>query len=138
MKENHKLAKELIKIAKDLVAGDKFFKAYVEAALWSSTDDDDEPMDKNYDMRDIAPEALRKMEADCKKFQRENEAAINEAAEQGYNDEQAGHDFWLTRNGHGAGFWDRNLGDVGERLTKACDKFGEQYLYVGDDGKIYV
>lgn len=21
--------------------------------------------------------------------------------------EQAGHDFWLTRNGHGTGFWDR-------------------------------
>lgn len=20
---------------------------------------------------------------------------------------QAGHDFWLTRNGHGTGFWDR-------------------------------
>lgn len=23
------------------------------------------------------------------------------------DDERAGHDFWLTRAGHGAGFWDR-------------------------------
>lgn len=25
---------------------------------------------------------------------------------------QAGHDFWLTRNGHGAGFWDGDDGKV--------------------------
>tara|TARA_R100001463_G_scaffold33708_1_gene74496 strand:+ start:95 stop:433 length:339 start_codon:yes stop_codon:yes gene_type:complete len=24
------------------------------------------------------------------------------------NIEQAGHDFWLSRNGHGTGFWDRD------------------------------
>lgn len=46
-------------------------------------------------------------------------------------------DFWLTRNGHGVGFWDRDVGAVGDRLTKACKKFGETYLYVGDDGKIH-
>ena len=26
---------------------------------------------------------------------------------------QIGHDLWLTRNGHGAGFWDRGLGAQG-------------------------
>lgn len=31
---------------------------------------------------------------------------------------RAGHDLWLTRNGHGAGFWDRDLGELGDRLTK--------------------
>ena len=25
----------------------------------------------------------------------------------GYCEEQAGRDFWFTRQGHGAGFWDR-------------------------------
>ena len=31
-----------------------------------------------------------------------------------------GHDLWLTRNGHGAGFWDRKEleeGDLGDKLT---------------------
>ena len=51
---------------------------------------------------------------------------------------QIGHDFWLTRNRHGAGFWDRGLGDVGDRLTKAAHAFGESDLYVGDDGNLYV
>ena len=39
---------------------------------------------------------------------------------------QAGHDFWLTRNHHGAGFWDRpelygtHLADVLTRASHAC------------------
>ena len=49
-----------------------------------------------------------------------------------------GHDFWLTRNGHGAGFWDRSdclPEDAGERLTDAAEKYGEVDLTV-DDGVI--
>lgn len=49
----------------------------------------------------------------------------------------AGIDFWLTRNGHGAGFWDRGLGDVGTRLTCAAHNYGSVDLYAGDDGLIY-
>lgn len=58
-----------------------------------------------------------------------------------YTDEElAGHDFWLTRNGHGAGFWDRSELDkpTQGRLTKAAHAFGNSDLYVGDDGRIYV
>ena len=40
---------------------------------------------------------------------------------------QAGHDFWLTRNGHGTGFWDRPeiYGHYAERFTKVSENFGE-------------
>lgn len=38
--------------------------------------------------------------------------------------EYAGHDFWLTRVGHGAGFWDRGMGELGDRLTDACKPYG--------------
>ena len=48
-----------------------------------------------------------------------------------------GHDFWLTRNRHGAGFWDRGLEFVGINLTDAAHAWGEFNLYVGDDGLIY-
>lgn len=48
--------------------------------------------------------------------------------------EQAGHDFWLTREGHGAGFWDRGLGRAGDVLTKAAKAFGECYLDI-ENGK---
>lgn len=37
--------------------------------------------------------------------------------------EQAGHDLILTANRHGAGFWDRGLGDAGDKLTKAAHTY---------------
>ena len=52
--------------------------------------------------------------------------------------ERAGGDFWLTRNGHGAGFWDRGLGELGERLANASRAYGSSDLYVGDDERVYV
>lgn len=51
---------------------------------------------------------------------------------------QFGHDFYLTRNRHGAGFWDRGLGDLGQWLTDMSHPYGESGEYIGDDGLIYV
>ena len=92
---------------------DDFTRAYIEAALWSTNDDathrGGEPIDGNYGIDDIDPDTLAKMADDCRRFQEENAADLAlydhpqwTAAELG------GHDFWLTRNGHGCGFWDRN------------------------------
>ena len=53
-----------------------------------------------------------------------------------YDLEQHGHDFALTRNGHGAGYWDRGLGKVGDKLSKAADSYGDCDLYA-HDGKVY-
>lgn len=109
-----------------------FFTSYVSAALFTSTDDDGEPLDKNYIGADIAPETIAKMKTDCEAFCEANRADLK-----GIDRAQAGHDFWLTRNGHGAGFWDRGLGEVGERLTKSAESFGAFELYIGDDGRIH-
>lgn len=121
-----------------------FVNAYTEAALWSSMDNSDdsggEPLDKNYSVDDIAPSTMRKMCADCTKFYRANRKDIEAGTSKGRYDgpTQAGHDFWLTRNGHGAGFWDGDWPEpAATRLTKAAKGFGEFNLYVGDDGKIY-
>lgn len=47
--------------------------------------------------------------------------------------EQHGHDFALTRNHHGAGFWDRGYGDMGDTLTEAAQTYGEAHLIVSAD-----
>jgi hypothetical protein len=52
--------------------------------------------------------------------------------------ETFGHDFYLTRNRHGAGFWDRGLGDLGTALTDLAHPWGEASVYVGDDGLLYL
>ena len=119
-------------------------RAYVGAALWSSTDDDGEPMDAGRDISDIAPDTLAGMRDDCETFANANASDIQAARDSGvyvagerYGYSQVGHDFWLTRNGHGAGFWDRGLGDIGERLSAAARACGEVNLFVNDDGKVY-
>ena len=116
---------------------DSFCRAYVETALWSSTDNSDEtggePLDKNYDINDIDPESLKKMEQDCKAFQEKAGDLISG------QEDQAGHDFWLTRNGHGAGFWDGDWPEpAATKLTNLSKEFGECDLYLGDDDQIYI
>lgn len=114
---------------------DAFTLAYVEAALWSSTDDECEPLDRNYSRDDIADECMVRMVADCAKFQRDNEELITEGnclSGRYPAIERAGHDFWLTRNGHGCGFWEQDdwAQVAGESLTRSAHAFGEVNLYV--------
>lgn len=111
---------------------DDFVRGYFAAALWSSTDGQDEPMDASYDYDDIAENTRWHQISECHDFVMANQTDL-----QDLDAGQCGHDFWLTRCGHGAGFWDRGLGDVGQRLTDACRPYGGVDLYVGDDGKVY-
>jgi len=122
---------------------DAFVRSYVQTALWSSNDESTPeggyPLDANYD---LSEEAFETCIADCARFQKEAAQAlstVNCKRESGTTlDEQVAHDFWLTRNGHGAGFWD---GDYSEpeasKLTELSEDFGEVNIYVGDDGKLY-
>jgi hypothetical protein len=114
--------------------------AYIECALWSSTDNSDEsggnPLDDGRDESDVADEAWISAVRDCADFL-DSESDDLDGDECELNNEQVGRDFWLTRNGHGAGFWDRGLGALGDRLSKACEPYGGCDLYLGDDGKVY-
>ena len=127
---------------------DNILSAYVATALWSSTDGSDEmggePFDANYSYDDIAQEALEQMRKDCVKFLELAGDLICLAnfkgrTESGSVTEHAMHDFWLTRNHHGAGFWDGDYEEpAGTRLTEIAQSFPECDLYLGDDGKIYL
>jgi hypothetical protein len=55
-----------------------------------------------------------------------------------YSWEQMGHDIWFTRNGHGVGFWDRGLGDLGEGLTKIAESMGEVSVFINDREELEV
>lgn len=117
---------------------DAFTRAYLECALWSSTDDDGTPLDDSCGPDAIAPDALARMVEDCRRFRESHRDLYAD----GWSDEQAGHDFWLTRNGHGAGFWDRYddcpQAEAGERLSDAARHWGTCNLYRGDDGLLYL
>lgn len=110
--------------------------AYIETALWSELDDEGVPLQENYDTDDIdgdSAEAMRQSVIDFIDGCREHRPDVFEGIEAG----RIGHDFWLTRNRHGAGFWDRGLGERGDWLTMMAHPYGEASLYVGDDGNIH-
>ena len=125
---------------------DQFTIGYIACALWSSNDSSNDqggdPLDQNYTAEDFSPEALEKIKADCKKFQEDNAEILSKIS---YlkNDStdlaHAGHDFWLTRNGHGSGFWDGDLpNEIANPLVEASHRFGECDITVGDDGKLHI
>lgn len=139
----------------------EFVAGYAECALWScnigedfaaqhlvETGEDFAPdtgLDSfGFTVDDITSEAMESMRADCGDFLESNAhdlalyAGSAPSLVSGLGMEHAGHDFWLTRNHHGAGFWDRGLGELGDRLTAASHPYGTSDLYVGDDGKLYV
>lgn len=120
---------------------ENFTTGYITCAIWSSCDDSGNPLDQMN--TELSSETRMQMEEDCKAFEETNTALLEQwYAECGESPDRAGHDFWLTRNHHGAGFWDRwngatPQGKVGQALTESAHAFGESYLYLGSDGLIH-
>jgi hypothetical protein len=125
---------------------DDMVRAYLTCALWSSLDEAGEPLDANKSLSDFASEAVATATADCNRFLDENRSDLEEYCFTVQRDggdsplAYAGHDLWLTRNGHGAGFWDRAGIEqlLGDRLTAVAEKFGTAMVYVGEGGKVYI
>lgn len=117
-------------------------KHYLICALWSSHDiikergkDDIEYfLEEKFNVNDFSNGAILKAQKDIRNFTKKNRSLLMKSK---LNDEQIGHDFWLTRNSHGSGFWDRNLGEVGQKLTESCKKFNPVDTEVGDDNKLH-
>ena len=125
-----------------------FLDGYIACALWSSNDesrpDGGDPLDDNYGPEDLAPECHAQMAQDCAAFVADNWADLTALGQRAARLDgerrgaaQNGHDFWLSRNGHGTGFWDRGHGARGDKLHAATKPYGEVNLFVGDDGLIY-
>jgi hypothetical protein len=115
-----------------------FISATIEAIYFTDTGEDDQPSRD----AEMADELRDRIEADCKSFWYRSHYHFEPA---GLTDEQAGRDFWLTRNGHGVGFWDRDLngrlpwrsrGNYGDLLTKLAESYGGIDTYQNDDGEI--
>jgi hypothetical protein len=133
---------------------DAFVRGYKTCALWSSNDNiaDPEghghPLDADHDIEDFTDEAHARMLDECHRFivaNYDDLAVYCERVDTSSDGDEpaayAGHDFWLTRNGHGAGFYDRREvgSDVTERLTAAAQAWGEQNIEAtGPDGSVEI
>jgi len=100
-------------------------------------------LDAHYSLDDFTVEALEGAEHDCSEFyDRADNDGLIERAYRFADDSQIGHDFWMTRQGHGAGFWDGDYkddtDDVGVALTDITKEFGECYVFVDEDGWLHI
>lgn len=86
----------------------------------------------------LAQSEIIKARDDCRKMLELSGELAFDYVSQYMPCEYFGHDFWLTRNYHGAGFWDRGLGDLGNKLTEISKSFGQLSSYVGDDDQVYL
>ncbi len=120
----------------------QFMTAYVEAILGDVNAESETPIGTTFTITDFASETRAKIEEDCRAFYDDYSdtwTGQHVYTSQYTEDELAGHDFWLTRVGHGAGFWDGDWREpAAATLTEACKKLGQQWPVVGDDGQIYL
>lgn len=123
---------------------DLFVNHFIHCLLWSETDSNtDTPLDQDYNEADVSAESRTLITRDCSMFLHLADTLIRQSI--GIGDyigvnvwEYSAHDFCLTRNGHGAGFWDRNLGELGKQLTAISKQFVEMAAFVNDQGEIEV
>lgn len=134
----------------------KFYLPYFEAVLFTEHMWNDDPsgvggdyLDSEYTVYDIDQESVDEQIKQIDAFLNTAKPYFVEALddEDPYSSRELDmegilHDFLLTRNHHGAGFWDGDYEQyqegLGDTLTKLADTFGEITAYNGDDGKVYI
>lgn len=108
---------------------DQMYKAYLEAAVFTDCGDIDQPPSD----AEFSDQAIHEARTVCHRFNLANSDLI------GGNYEQAGHDLWFSRNGHGTGFWDRPeiWGEHGDTLHRCAETLGPRSVYVDEEtGKL--
>jgi hypothetical protein len=110
---------------------EEVLNSYLETALWAEGGDGNELDSKT--INDIDERAKQASLKDIQTFiQQAQQQAPEELAN--YDARALGHYLWLSRNGHGAGFFDDN-NDTLQNIARAMKTAD---IYVGDDGKVYI
>lgn len=128
------------------VETERFYDGYVDAMMWANTYGEDHngdviPADAYTESRGLTVSAEESLRQDVADFLDDHTERLIRAAvrrKHGYTFESAGHDYALTRNGHGTGFWDRGLGMVGDALDAIARPYGERNLWINADGRVEV
>jgi hypothetical protein len=123
------LSKQLVRTRPRHLPSDE--RQHFETALWSSVDDMGVPLDSNFEAQHIDPDVAASMLADYRQFRTENAHHIQDATD------YVPYDFWLSRNGQGAGFFDRDIEHAND-LQDAARRYGEFNLTSTDEPYAHV
>lgn len=120
-----------------------FTVSALQTALWADSmpDEDDAEctetgMDaglaRGYDLTDMETDSRIQFEDYCRDFCEANASDLADI-----DAGRAGHDFWLTAQGHGAGFWDGDYPEgIGTRLTESAKPYHFDSVWLTDDGVV--
>lgn len=120
-----------------------FVHGYLTAMVWANcyeynSETREIEIAEDASEHDLTNDARNELTEDCLDFIKEEYEALHRVAKSHFSNEndwsQHGHDFALTRNGHGAGFWDRGYGRDGDYLTLASRPYGERHVVVLSHG----
>ena len=125
-------------------------QAFLITLLWSSSDDEGEPLDREYSISDIddPDNAIDRVLCQFKSMVEADPVLINleNIVELTGNDyDRIAHDLCLTINCHGAGFWDGDYspdrigsGIIGDRLTAISHYFTKIGLYANSRDRLSI
>ena len=117
-----------------LTKREAFRDGYIDAMVWANVCPAKDGIETEADGSELSDQAVKILTDQADDFLDETTVPLIERAceVEGYDYGHAGHDFALTRNHHGAGFWDRGLPDtVGEDLTEIAHGYGDAYIFAG-------
>src|ERR1035437_1508093 len=109
----------------------KILNSYLETAIWAEESDENDLQGKTIheiDKNSKANSAIE-MYQFLQKAQQEASDELNT-----YDEEAIGHNLWLSRNGHGAGFFDDN----NDKLQNLARNMKPVDIYLSVDNKIYI
>jgi hypothetical protein len=109
----------------------EILNSYLETAIWA--EESDENYLKGKTIQDVDKESKANSAIDIYQFlQKAQQEAAEELNTQ--DSESLGHNLWLSRNGHGAGFFDDN----NDKLQNLARNMKEINIFMGADGKVYI
>jgi hypothetical protein len=110
---------------------DKMLPHYLQCAAWSTSDTDKDGVDvENLEEFEFSDEARKFAKLDCLYFVRSASYIFEDISAS-----DIGHNLWLTREGHGVGFWDRDFKYKGILSIKA-ENMGPGSAYLSDANEI--
>lgn len=124
---------------------EKILRKYLECVLFTdspyyeSSGDDSNFVYHNFDVDDFTAEtidAARQLVTDF--IDMAIDAGLEDELERWDREHGIGYDLWLTRNGHGTGFWDRETSVTATALTDFAHSFGSAYAYLTEDEQINI
>ena len=97
---------EQIEMIFDRPTLDGFVQGYLRCALWSTNDVHGASLDARYSIADFDLASLDSAVKDCDQFRLDGAAHLTSPPFMLAHAAKIGHNFWLSRNGHGSGLCD--------------------------------